>query len=131
MGKEHNTEMVVGASAPASMGIESEQNEDEMLCDARRMKENRGRGLALVARVDVRPIQVAEICFTERIRVDEGDIEELADNIAEHGLINPITVMMKESGGYMLISGYRMVTRRISCRLHGMTRSATGTIKPS
>ena len=107
MGKEHNTEMVVGASAPASMGIESEQNEDEMLCDARRMKENRGRGLALVARVDVRPIQVAEICFTERIRVDEGDIEELADNIAEHGLINPITVMMKESGGYMLISGYR------------------------
>lgn len=76
----------------------------------------RKKGLALIAKVDVRPIPVAEIGLTERIRVDEGNIEELAGNIAEHGLINPITVMQQESGGFMLISGYR---RMKACQMLG------------
>lgn len=72
--------------------------------------------MALIAKVDVRPISVDDISFTQRIRVDDGDIEKLAENISEHGLINPITVMQQESGGFMLISGYR---RLKACQLLG------------
>ena len=102
MGKGHSVEMAVGASAPSL--IEGEATG------------TRKKGLALIAKVDVRPIPVAEIGLTERIRVDEGDIEDLAANIAEHGLINPITVMQQETGGYMLISGYR---RLKACQMLG------------
>ena len=102
MGKEHNTEMVVGASAPSFAEKDTAGT--------------RKKGLALIAKVDVRPIPVAEIGLTERIRVDDGNIEELAENISEHGLINPITVMQQESGGFMLISGYR---RLKACQLLG------------
>ena len=100
MDKEHNAEKMVGASAPSF----SERETTGL----------RKKGLALIAKVDVRPIPVAEIGLTERIRVDDGDIEELAENISEHGLINPITVMQQESGGFMLISGYR---RLKACQL--------------
>lgn len=100
--KVHNAEMVVGASAPSFAERETTGSKK--------------KGLALIAKVDVRPISVGDISFTQRIRVDDGDIEKLAENISEHGLINPITVMQQEAGGFMLISGYR---RLKACQLLG------------
>lgn len=62
---------------------------------------------ATLPMMDIRPVPIDKICCTERIRTDEGDIEELSKNIGEFGLINPITVMEQEKGGYVLIAGYR------------------------
>ena len=45
--------------------------------------------------------------MAERIRKDNGGLEELANDIHEHGLINPITVMEQSEGGYVLIAGLR------------------------
>ena len=38
---------------------------------------------------------------------DNGGLGELAGDIREHGLINPITVMEQTEGGYVLIAGLR------------------------
>lgn len=62
---------------------------------------------ATLPMMDIRPVPIDKIRCTERIRTDEGDIEELSKNIGEFGLINPITVMEQEKGGYVLIAGYR------------------------
>ena len=62
---------------------------------------------ATLPMMDIRPVPIEKIRCTERIRTDEGDIEELSKNIGEFGLINPITVMEQEKGGYVLIAGYR------------------------
>lgn len=62
---------------------------------------------AMLPMMDIRPVPIDKIRCTERIRTDEGDIEELSKNIGEFGLINPITVMEQEKGGYVLIAGYR------------------------
>ena len=102
MEKMKSTDSVMGTSVPTQLREETSGA--------------RKKGLALIAKVDVRPISVDDISFTQRIRVDDGDIEKLAENISEHGLINPITVMQQESGGFMLISGYR---RLKACQLLG------------
>lgn len=102
MEKMKSTDSVMGTSVPTQLREETSGA--------------RKKGLALIAKVDVRPISVGDISFTQRIRVDDGDIEKLAENISEHGLINPITVMQQESGGFMLISGYR---RLKACQLLG------------
>lgn len=42
-----------------------------------------------------------------RTRFDEGKLQELADSIAQYGLIQPITVRKLDSGYYQIIAGER------------------------
>lgn len=58
-------------------------------------------------KMDTKMLPVSSIQVAERIRKDNGGLEELAGDIREHGLINPITVMEQSEGGYVLIAGLR------------------------
>ena len=44
-------------------------------------------------KMDTKMLRISEVQVAERIRKDNGGLEELANDIREHGLINPITVM--------------------------------------
>ena len=55
----------------------------------------------------VRKIAISSICVAERIRKENGSLDELAQDIQKHGLLNPITVMEQSDGGYVLIAGLR------------------------
>lgn len=52
-------------------------------------------------------IPIHEIRIAERIRRDNGSLDDLALDIQEHGLLNPITVMEQTDGDYVLIAGLR------------------------
>lgn len=58
-------------------------------------------------KMDTKMLHISEVWVAERIRKDNGGLEELANDIHEHGLINPITVMEQSEGGYVLIAGLR------------------------
>ena len=58
-------------------------------------------------RMDTKLLPISSIQVAERIRKDNGGLDELAGDIREHGLINPITVMEQLEGGYVLIAGLR------------------------
>ena len=58
-------------------------------------------------KMDTKMLRISEVRVAERIRKDNGGLEELAGDIREHGLINPITVMEQSEGGYVLIAGLR------------------------
>ena len=58
-------------------------------------------------KMDTKMLHISEVRVAERIRKDNGGLEELANDIREHGLINPITVMEQTEGGYVLIAGLR------------------------
>jgi ParB family chromosome partitioning protein len=62
--------------------------------------------------------------YQPRQRIDEGKIEELAASIAEHGLLHPVVVRMRE-GGYELVVGER---RWRACRRLGW-RSIPAVVK--
>ena len=53
-----------------------------------------------------------------RTRFDEEALQELADSIAEHGLLQPITVRALDSGYYQIVAGER---RWRAARLAGLT----------
>ena len=55
----------------------------------------------------VRQITIRSINVAERIRNENGSLDELAQDIQKHGLLNPITVMEQMDGGYVLIAGLR------------------------
>ena len=55
----------------------------------------------------VRQIAMSSIRVAERIRKENGSLDELAQDIQKHGLLNPITVMEQTDGGYVLIAGLR------------------------
>lgn len=57
--------------------------------------------------MDTKMLHISEVRVAERIRKDNGGLEVLANDIHEHGLINPITVMEQSDGGYVLIAGLR------------------------
>lgn len=57
--------------------------------------------------MDTKMVPLNTIHLAERIRQDIGSLEELARDIQEHGLLNPITVMEQTGGGYVLIAGLR------------------------
>lgn len=48
---------------------------------------------------------------------EDTNLEDLADSIREHGLLNPVIVMRVPAGGYELIAGQR---RYYACRQLGM-----------
>lgn len=65
-----------------------------------------------------RDISIAAINVSARIRKDTGGIEELAADIRERRLINPITVMDCCDGKYQLIAGLRRLEaiKSIGCK---------------
>ena len=52
-----------------------------------------------------------------RNRFDDDALQELADSIAQYGLIQPITVRRREGGFYQIIAGER---RWRACRMAGL-----------
>ena len=56
-------------------------------------------------KIDTKMLRISEIQVAERIRKDNGRLEELTNDIREHGLINPITVLERMEGGYVLVAG--------------------------
>lgn len=54
-----------------------------------------------------------------RLEVEDEDLYELAESIAEIGLINPITVKSKDNGRYEVIAGHR---RLLACKLAGLKK---------
>lgn len=55
----------------------------------------------------IRQIAISNIRVAERIRKENGSLDELAQDIQKHGLLNPITVMEQSDGDYVLIAGLR------------------------
>lgn len=60
-----------------------------------------------VRKTNTAQVAIRDIMIAERIRKDNGSLEALAKDIRRHGLLNPITVMEKAEGGYVLIAGLR------------------------
>lgn len=54
-------------------------------------------------------IGIDDIVISDRIRKDFGNIQELADDIKQNGLINPPVVTQIENGKYQLIAGERRI----------------------
>ena len=63
-------------------------------------------------------LEISKVEVKDRIRKDFGDIEELAQDIKENSLLNPITVIPIADGKYQLIAGER---RLRACESLGMT----------
>ncbi len=68
--------------------------------------------------ITVRLSQVEPNSSQPRRQFDEDALQELADSIAEHGVLQPIVVRPLESGGYQIIAGER---RWRDCRMAGLT----------
>ena len=52
-------------------------------------------------------VKINDIKITARIRKQAVNIKEFSEDIKQNGLINPITVMSLEKGGYQLLAGLR------------------------
>ena len=87
-----------------------------------------GRGLGALLGDDVMktessgslslPISQVETCSSQpRKRFDDESLQELADSITEHGIIQPLTVRKLSSGYYQIIAGER---RWRAARLAGL-----------
>ena len=74
-------------------------------------EEENGSTLLPLSRVEPRPDQ-------PRSQFDEEALSELADSIARHGLIQPITVRRMPGGYYQIVAGER---RWRACRMAGLT----------
>ncbi len=69
------------------------------------LEENRERAEKDISELPVMKIEPRQ--DQPRRRFDEEALEELADSIAKHGVIQPITVRPQESGYYQIIAGER------------------------
>ena len=87
-----------------------------------------GRGLGALLGDDVMktessgslslPISQVETCSSQpRKRFDDESLQELADSISQHGIIQPLTVRKLSSGYYQIIAGER---RGRAARLAGL-----------
>ena len=72
-------------------------------------------------------IKIVDIILSARIRKDMGGYEDLAGDIKERGLINPITVMDCGDGNYQLIAGLR---RLEACKRLGYTEIRASIFSP-
>lgn len=96
---------------------------------AKEMKKGLGRGLSELFGDDIldnesegeliyAPIAKVEPRAEQpRSRFDDEALQELADSIAQYGLIQPITVRRREGGFYQIIAGER---RWRACRMAGL-----------
>lgn len=81
-----------------------------------RGKKNKTAGKVLL----LRPEEIQPSPFQARKHFDEGEIASLALSIAENGLLQPVTVRKRTSGGgYELIAGER---RLRACRMAGLEK---------
>ena len=55
----------------------------------------------------MRYVKLGEITVEDRAREDYGDLEELMESIKEKGVIQPITLALKEDGTLKLLAGGR------------------------
>lgn len=70
-------------------------------------------------------IDISKIKVQDRIRKDFGNIDELAQDIKENSLLNPITVIPIENGEYQLVAGER---RLRACKSLGYTNVIVNTV---
>jgi ParB family transcriptional regulator, chromosome partitioning protein len=72
--------------------------------------------LAAIQEIETASIEVNP--FQPRTHFDEDALQELADSIREHGIVQPITVRRLSEGSYQLISGERRLqaVRRLSLK---------------
>ncbi|WP_422350951.1 ParB/RepB/Spo0J family partition protein [Flagellimonas sp.] len=87
-------------------------------------QKTKGKGLKNVQKTEVFPqIQMLEInsispdSCQPRKTFDDQSLEQLAQSIAEHGVLQPITVR-KSNDGYIIVMGER---RYRACKLVGLT----------
>jgi ParB-like chromosome segregation protein Spo0J len=73
-------------------------------------------------------VQISKIKVTSRIRKEITKIDELADDISAHGLLNPITVMPLNDGDYQLLAGLR---RLRAVEMLGHDEIAVNVISPA
>lgn len=69
------------------------------------LEENRERAIKDITELPVMKIEPRQ--DQPRRRFDEEALEDLAESIAKHGVIQPITVRPQESGYYQIIAGER------------------------
>ena len=69
------------------------------------LEENRERAEKEISELPIMKIEPRQ--DQPRRRFDEAALEDLADSIAKHGVIQPITVRPQESGYYQIIAGER------------------------
>ena len=96
---------------------------------AKDMKKGLGRGLSELFGDDILDnegegelvyVPIAKVeprAEQPRNRFDDEALQELADSIAQYGLIQPITVRRRDSGYYQIIAGER---RWRACRMAGL-----------
>lgn len=72
-------------------------------------------------------LNISNIVVSSRIRKDTGGIDDLATDIKEHGLINPVSVMDCGDGSFQLIAGLR---RLKACKSLGHTEIRTSVLSP-
>ncbi len=92
-------------------------------------KKGLGKGMAaLLGEDELRPAEAADTLPITRVeprkgqprtQFDEAALQDLADSIAQHGLLQPITVRTLEDGYYQIIAGER---RWRAARLAGLTQ---------
>lgn len=70
-------------------------------------------------------VEISKIKVSNRIRKDFGNIEELAADIKQNSLLNPVTVVATPEGDYQLIAGER---RLRACKSIGMTSISANAI---
>lgn len=70
-------------------------------------------------------VEISKIRVSNRIRKDFGNIEELAADIKQNTLLNPVTVVPTPEGEYQLIAGER---RLRACKLLGMNAISVNAI---
>jgi hypothetical protein len=63
-------------------------------------------------------VQVTQIQVKDPVRIDAGNIAEMAENIREFGLLHPVVVRQIHEGNYELVAGYR---RLKACEQLGWT----------
>lgn len=69
------------------------------------LEENKERALKEITELPVQKVEPRQ--DQPRRRFDEEALEDLAESIAKHGVIQPITVRPQESGYYQIIAGER------------------------
>lgn len=106
-----------------------------MTAEARRQGGGLGRGLAALiptredsrSSVDLPISAIARNPYQPRHAVDEAELQQLAESIAEHGVLQPILVT-HSSSGYRLIAGERRLRAAQLAgldRIPALVRSAT------
>jgi ParB/RepB/Spo0J family partition protein len=67
--------------------------------------------------MDVREVPLGQLTVTRNVRLQMGDLTELAESIREHGVLQPIRVRPVDGGRFQVIAGHR---RAAAARMVGL-----------